>query len=175
MIERVQLIIKAKNLTASQFADEIGIQRSGMSHVLTGRNNPSLEFVQKILRRYPEIDTNWLIFGNGSMYSENLLANANIKVLPDKETAVSDGNDLFSALVPDSGKKTTLEIVPEIERKASENKNIIRDPPLIIPSQEMAKETYSSPGTEISKPKGKVDKIILFYSDNSFEEFLPQK
>lgn len=64
MIERIQELLKAKNLTPSQFADEIGIQRSGMSHLLSGRNKPSLEFVYKVLRRYPEINAEWLIRGN---------------------------------------------------------------------------------------------------------------
>ncbi len=68
MIDRINLILKAKNVTARQFAEEIGIQPSGMSHILSGRNNPSLDFVMKVIRRYPEIDINWLMFGKGEMY-----------------------------------------------------------------------------------------------------------
>ena len=68
MINRINLILRAKNITARQFAEEIGIQPSGMSHILGGRNNPSLEFVSKVLRRYPEIDANWLMLGRGEMY-----------------------------------------------------------------------------------------------------------
>ena len=69
MINRINLILQAKNITAKQFAEEIGIQPSGMSHILSGRNNPSLEFVNKVIRRYPEIDANWLLLGKGQMYS----------------------------------------------------------------------------------------------------------
>ena len=68
MINRINLILRAKNITARQFAEEIGIQPSGMSHILGGRNNPSLEFVSKVLRRYPEIDANWMLLGRGEMY-----------------------------------------------------------------------------------------------------------
>lgn len=68
MINRINLIMRAKNITAKQFAEEIGIQPSGMSHILGGRNNPSLEFAMKVLRRYPEIDANWLLLGRGAMY-----------------------------------------------------------------------------------------------------------
>lgn len=60
--------MRAKNISARQFAEEIGIQPSGMSHILGGRNHPSLEFVQKVIRRYPEIDANWLLMGRGEMY-----------------------------------------------------------------------------------------------------------
>lgn len=73
MIDRIQELLKAKNLTPSQFADEIGIQRSGMSHLLSGRNKPSLEFVYKVLRRFPEINAEWLIRGNSPGEAESFL------------------------------------------------------------------------------------------------------
>lgn len=69
MVNRINLILRAKNITARQFAEEIGIQPSGMSHILSGRNNPSLEFVTKVIRRYPEIDANWLLLGKGEMFA----------------------------------------------------------------------------------------------------------
>ena len=76
MINRINLILKAKNITARQFAEEIGIQPSGMSHIMSGRNNPSLEFVNKVVRRYPEIDANWLLLGRGAMYGNGAPAAA---------------------------------------------------------------------------------------------------
>ena len=57
MINRINLILQAFNITDRQFAEEIGIQPSGMSHILSGRNNPSLDFVLKVINRYPDIDT----------------------------------------------------------------------------------------------------------------------
>lgn len=69
MVERINLLLKAKNITARQFAEEIGIQPSGMSHILSGRNNPSLDFVMKVIRRWPEVNINWLMFGKGEMFA----------------------------------------------------------------------------------------------------------
>lgn len=69
MIKRIEALMKVKNLTASQFADTIGIQRSGMSHILAGRNNPSLDFVLKVLNVFPEISPAWLLQGKGEMYA----------------------------------------------------------------------------------------------------------
>lgn len=63
MLERILEIIKEKGLTPSQFADEIGVQRSGISHLISGRNKPSLEFIMKIKARYPETDLAWLLQG----------------------------------------------------------------------------------------------------------------
>ena len=70
MIERIQLLLKTMNLSPSQFADEIQVQRSSISHILSGRNKPSLDFVMKILSVYPEINSEWLMFGKGKMMKE---------------------------------------------------------------------------------------------------------
>ncbi|PKQ67015.1 helix-turn-helix transcriptional regulator [Labilibaculum manganireducens] len=68
MKNRIVQLINSEGLTSSKFADTIGVQRSSISHILSGRNNPSLDFVQKILTSFPSIDPNWLISGMGNMY-----------------------------------------------------------------------------------------------------------
>ncbi|MDM8158749.1 helix-turn-helix transcriptional regulator [Labilibaculum sp. K2S] len=68
MKNRIVQLINSEGLTSSKFADTIGVQRSSISHILSGRNNPSLDFVQKILMSFPSIDPNWLISGMGNMY-----------------------------------------------------------------------------------------------------------
>lgn len=67
MVTRIQQLIKELGLSPSQFADEIGVQRSAMSHLVSGRNNPSLEFVMKTLKRFPQVNTEWLLTGSGAM------------------------------------------------------------------------------------------------------------
>ncbi|WP_353057433.1 helix-turn-helix transcriptional regulator [Arenibacter sp. H213] len=59
-------ILKFYDLSASTFADKIGVQRSSISHLLSGRNKPSLEFVMKVTASFPEVDLHWLIYGKGS-------------------------------------------------------------------------------------------------------------
>jgi transcriptional regulator with XRE-family HTH domain len=61
--ERVRMIINSQNLTASAFADKIGVQRSNVSHVLSGRNKPSFEFIEKLLNAFPNVSSDWLILG----------------------------------------------------------------------------------------------------------------
>lgn len=68
MKNRIVQLINSEGLTSSKFADTIGVQRSSISHILSGRNNPSLDFVQKILVSFPSIDPNWLVSGSGNMY-----------------------------------------------------------------------------------------------------------
>lgn len=67
MKDRIAHIMRAKNLKASDFATLLGIQPSGVSHILAGRNQPSLEFVKKIKETFPEYNLDWIIFGTGPM------------------------------------------------------------------------------------------------------------
>ena len=61
--DRILVILKANNLSASEFAGKIGINRSNLSHVLSGRNKPSLDFLTKIITSYPNVNASWLITG----------------------------------------------------------------------------------------------------------------
>ncbi len=70
MEERINRILRHYNLSSTQFADEIGVQRSSVSHVLTGRNKPGFDFIQKIIGVFPDISAEWLITGIGSMLKE---------------------------------------------------------------------------------------------------------
>lgn len=69
--ERIQTVIDHYGLTISSFADKIGVQRSSISHLLKGRNKPSLDFVMKVVQVYPEVNLYWLLNGKGNFpYSE---------------------------------------------------------------------------------------------------------
>ncbi len=63
---RIAEIIKHYELSAASFADSIHVQRSSISHLLKGRNKPSLEFVSKLAQTYPEVDLYWLLYGKGN-------------------------------------------------------------------------------------------------------------
>lgn len=67
MNNRIALVLKAKNISPSVLADDLGVQRSGISHILNGRNKPSLEFIQKLIKLYPDISIQWILFGEGPM------------------------------------------------------------------------------------------------------------
>ena len=69
--KRLQKIIDFYGESASSFAEKVGVQRSSISHILSGRNKPSLDFVLKILSTYPEVELYWLLNGKGSFPSSN--------------------------------------------------------------------------------------------------------
>ena len=68
MKNRIKEIISDEGLNAAQFATEIGIAPSSLHHILSGRNNPSLDVIQKILARFPQINAEWLINSKGKKY-----------------------------------------------------------------------------------------------------------
>ncbi len=70
MVNRIKWTMDHFKLTASEFADKIGVQRSAVSHVLSGRNKPSLDFLIKIKKQYPIINLDWLVLGIGDPLSK---------------------------------------------------------------------------------------------------------
>ena len=73
-VNRIKIILEHYDLGVSSFADKIGIQRSSMSHILNGRNRPSLDFVMKLVQTFPEVNLYWLLNGKGSFPSTSDLA-----------------------------------------------------------------------------------------------------
>ena len=144
MKERLLEFLKAENKSSAQLAEEIGVQASGISHILSGRNNPSLDFVLKMLEKYNFLSTEWLLFGKGSMYKDPEMQTLfdNDSVRNSENDVKQFKNELFNAetRLPDGGKAQSMEdYTLSAERKA--------------------------PG---------VVKIVWFYDNNSFEEFFPR-
>ncbi|WP_299781069.1 helix-turn-helix transcriptional regulator [uncultured Formosa sp.] len=73
--KRLQKVIDYYGESASSFSEKIGVQRSSISHILSGRNKPSLDFVMKILTTYPEVELYWLLNGKGSFPTESKTVN----------------------------------------------------------------------------------------------------
>jgi transcriptional regulator with XRE-family HTH domain len=70
MNERLNFFLKAEQLSPAQFADFMGIQRSGVSHILAQRNKPGFDFFATLLQKFPAVNIEWLISGRGKMYKD---------------------------------------------------------------------------------------------------------
>ncbi|MGD0341891.1 MAG: helix-turn-helix transcriptional regulator [Bacteroidales bacterium] len=90
MKERILAFLKAENKSSSQFAEEIGVQASGISHIISGRNKPSLDFILKMLEKYPYLSTEWLLFGRGEMFSEQSMQDLFTEANETRGDALSD-------------------------------------------------------------------------------------
>lgn len=104
MPERIQLIIKSHNLTASSFAAQLGIQRSSVSHLLSGRNKPSLDVLQKILTHFPRVDAAWLISGEQQK-------NSSVSTPPKNEDSKIDQSRTTPITNNQNDQKTVISIV----------------------------------------------------------------
>lgn len=134
MKERIVQLMEHERLTPSRFAEEIGIQRAAMSHILAGRNNPSLEVVKRILDRFTYVNPDWLLFGRGEMSVHMPKITPEVQVAPENRT--------------DSG----VEPAPITPKPAVVEKVIVQE-----------------------KPSKTISKIMIFYSDNTFDTFIPEK
>jgi len=160
MKDRIIQIMNTERLTPSRFAEEIGIQRAAMSHITSGRNNPSLDVVTKILERYPAINPNWLLFGTGEMKQQEIKENLNISFT--ETPKISENTpDLFTN--PSNNR-------PQQEKK-SEYRTDSSNKIAPLPPKPIEKEIIIT--KEI--PVRKIDRIMIFYSDNTYEIFNPEK
>lgn len=120
LTERITHLIHHQGLSSSQFADEIGVQRSSMSHILSGRNKPSLDFVQKILKRYTFLHTDWLLFGKEPMTKEIKQRSLfDPEVLPNK-AEVADK----SSKQPESDREKVPANTKETEKPGTKGKEV---------------------------------------------------
>ncbi|MDY0216751.1 MAG: helix-turn-helix transcriptional regulator [Bacteroidales bacterium] len=164
MLERINRIIEEKQMSTTQFADFINIQRPTMSHIISGRNNPSLDIVIKILTAFPDIDSDWLMFGDGKMYKDEISKEEISNELPDKSALngtkqTSGMMDLFSMEeTAEESEEREIEEIHQNEVKSSSQESILNideeksellpNQKAVIRDEEMA--TYYKPKTAIS-------------------------
>ncbi|MBO4645566.1 MAG: helix-turn-helix transcriptional regulator [Bacteroidales bacterium] len=190
---RIREIMENSNLSASAFAAEIGITRSNLAHIFSGRNQPSFTMLEKILKAFPNVRTEWLVTGVGDMLKspdEIALAEEvssrrkgpvqtelSFDGIPDIVAGI--GGPSPAAPLPDPTPATIAvdnstggavkEDTPSQSWEKSENTG----------NQPVSARPVRSPGrprtnTATSHVAGrKVRKIVYFYTDNTFEEFLP--
>lgn len=148
MNERIKKIMEVKNLSATQFSDEINIQRSSLSHVLSGRNKPSLDFMIKIKSRFPEINLDWLLIGNGKMINE---------IVPEKETKENDDSQAIVENLPEIGLFSESETESLQTDDRSETIAKSEEPPI-----------YPQKKPDLGKS---AEKVIILYNDNTFSVY----
>lgn len=204
MKERIELLIKIKNLNPAQFADELDVQRANVSHILNGRNNPSLDFVQRIIKRYPDINIPWLLFGEGPVIaiSTEVIKTEEEETVEEKTPPITPDKNVqpvSMSLFPEEDTTANKEMIPEGEsdsnvmRKTADNQDITyekwKDENIpekiaekIIPVTDATKEPMRSVSVTSAqekeslpkdKDKNRVEKIVFFYTDRTFEEFRP--
>lgn len=149
MKQRLEQFLSAENLTKSQFADSINVARAAITHIISGRNNPSYEFIVNTMSAYPNLNIEWLLKGKGKMYkSEQGVSPASFsQSIFDPAPAAEPGQESIFAPVDD---ETEPEITP---RESDEDLNTP-----VIP-------------TMPASQKGKIRKILVLFDDDTYQEF----
>lgn len=174
--ERISKVIEYSKLSSSEFADEIDVQRSSISHITSGRNKPSLEFIIKIKSRFPEILWDWLVTGDGEMLKSDLPENEHIlesenseektkpTSLPDLFTMMNEDEDFGSAEEKSEKIPIVRESIIPYQSKAEEK---------ISDSQPLEKSNEQIINQVIENQTNKIKRIVLFYENGKFESFEP--
>jgi transcriptional regulator with XRE-family HTH domain len=151
-IKRLEIILEYYSLSASAFADKINVQRSSLSHLLSGRNKPSLDFILKIIDEFPEVDLYWILNGKGNFPKSEISKQEKITSTPIlKNEGVEsfkkdNGSDLFSQN-------------NEFENTAVKNN--------------LEEKISNTPNFEKDKSVSNIERIVIFYSNGNFKEYLP--
>jgi len=145
-----------KDMSPARFADTLDIGRAVISHILNGRNNPSLDVVMRILNKMPDISSDWLLTGEGSM-SKSEINNSNEPIIRQAASLP----DLFAQIQPENSIKVnnnTEEIEYRKENIVNNTENLSQD---IVKERIIYKEL----------PQKAIKQIIIYYTDNTFETF----
>lgn len=146
MKDRLQQLIDNEHLSPSKFADEVGLNRPAVSHILSGRNKPGFDALQRILQRFPRLNASWLITGEGEMYARNDEAGTQGSLLFAEDDENADNWAGEHESIKETGVKTVVNTSKVIENQ-----------------QNSISITAAA----------KVKKIAVFYTDNTYEEFIP--
>ena len=149
-IKRLEVILDYYGLSASAFADKVGVQRSSLSHLLSGRNKPSLDLILKIVENFPEVDLYWILNGKGNFPKSEIqneiisVPSSPIQKIETEEIKIENQQNLFST-------------EPVVEKnRANENlQNNFSNTRIL--------ESYQNDSN--------IDRIVVFYTDGTFKSY----
>ena len=149
MNDRLKQFLAMEGLSPARFAEVMGIQRSGISHLLAGRNKPSFEFIQKMMTAYPDINYEWLILGKGRPYKGD-----------HPLTEIGEKTDLFTDPPED---KTEGDLPLDSDEQ---------EVTPVYPASEPSENREFTPNATLppAKTGRRIARIIVFFNDGTYEE-----
>ncbi|CAM3550207.1 helix-turn-helix transcriptional regulator [Flavobacterium gelidilacus] len=147
-IKRLETVLEYYSLTASSFADKISVQRSSMSHLLSGRNKPSLDFIMKLAEEFPEVTLEWILNGKGSFPKDDFTP-APTFIQPEKKIEQPTKEDLFSNKLEE--KNNLLEANKATQISTPENQ--IRNQNTI-------------------QTESEIERIVVFFKNGTFKNYI---
>lgn len=142
--DKIKQVLTVKQLSPSQLADDIGVQRSSISHILSGRNRPSLDIIQKIVRRYSDFSYEWFL---------------------------EDDTQLSIAEPPEERQPAPKEVTPGPVNRA-QTWNQTGTTADKSPQESLNKPIIPEQNIPLAADK-QIDRILIFYTDGTFREYKP--
>lgn len=192
MKDRLQQLLADKALTANKLAEMLEVQPSGISHILAGRNKPSIDFVTKLLTVFPDINPDWFILGTAPMYRSAIKRNAETMQPTEKQTADLDSQAIEApnptAVVPQEPAVSATTSTPttsvvdqqptldfDISAPAShpqaQTPNTHSRPAATTPNSPTADATQRTNAILPGNSHKRIRKVMIFYADHTVESF----
>lgn len=192
MKDRLQQLLADKALTANKLAEMLEVQPSGISHILAGRNKPSIDFVTKLLTVFPDINPDWFILGTAPMYRSAIKRNAETMQPTEKQTADLDSQAIEApnptAVVPQEPAVSATTSTPttsvvdqqptldfDISAPAShpqaQTPNTHSQPAATTPNLPTTDTAQRTNAVLPENPQKSIRKVMIFYADHTVESF----
>ena len=157
MKDRIRQIMDSQHMSQQVFADYLGVGAATLSSIFNGRTRPTLNIVEAVKKKIPNINTDWLMFGSGEMF------------LPDNNTLFQSNE---GAETPSLSQSPMLDFespvspTPQNVHPMQQNFNSVKNTRLEMPREEVK---------VVDKPQRRITEIRVFYDDQTWETFVPQK
>jgi transcriptional regulator with XRE-family HTH domain len=164
MKEQLLQLMESEGMTPAKFSDEIGVQRSSISHILSDRNKPSYDFIIKILNRFQEINAEWLLTGKGSMVKSS----GPKQLMSIKQPSLFDQQSINANTNNTSGQMHDDKIESKVPNNKFEDKG--KDQKLTDSTFNNANEVFNQV-TNVNN----INLVMFFYKDGTFQQYSPKK
>ena len=169
--ERIELLMKCYDLTPSQFADKTGIQRASVSHIISGRNKPSLEVMLKIYDAFPEVDMKWLMMGVGEV--------------PVRKSVQAVEKTASETLFAESNSQQSRDEAPLFSSVGMERAVVEEEKPRRVVAPKSSERSVADTRAKRSlggrmaqmaalQPDKKIKEVRIYYSDGTYETLIPE-
>ena len=169
-ILRLEQIFTFYHLTPATFAEQIGVQRSSLSHLLSGRNRPSLDFIMKVEESYSEVDFYWLLQGKG-VFPKSKNTNLTTQNEANKREQSSSESELLKAEKPQL--HSSISETETAEKEIKSTTEIKTETELEAESKPL-NQLFRDDKKPLNSNENKIREVIIFYENGTFEHYKPK-
>lgn len=149
--DRIRKLMDSQHMSRQVFCDYVGLSQATLSNIFNGKSRPTLMQIDAIKRKFPAVNTDWLLYGSGQMYNDGQQTNTETTGVPQDDVA---------SQVPD--------VAPTLFSELQEQQNVQR-------VNNTPKNVENLNVKIIDKPIRQITEIRIFYNDQTWETFVPKK